>query len=393
MANSDSPVPAAPAQKFSVPAPFYWGVRTVHATAPALVAIGNLESKILSRKIANVKVDRPVYICGLPRAGTTISLQMLGEHPDVATHKYADFLLPYVPYAWNWFFPRVPVDAMRKPQPRIHRDRISITRDSAEMCEEMLWERFFPNLYNESTPSFLDGNTSNPAFEKFYREHIQKLLLSRQRSRYVSKAIMCVLRLQYLRKMFPDAKFLLYVRNPFDQVASLLKQDRIWDEIDRDDPRQIEIIEMTGHHEFGSRQVLSNVGNPEEVRNVRTLLNTGRKVRARATIWAYIYNFVLSQMDADPELAKAVCIVRYEDLCKDSFETIDRIIAHTGLAAEPFAPIRAAYAEKLSLPDYYKPNYDASELNDIVEATSTVAARFGYDVAALAGRATSPATP
>jgi hypothetical protein len=393
MANSDSPVPAAPQQKFSVPAPFYWGVRTVHATAPALVAIGNLESKILARKIAPIKVDRPVYICGLPRAGTTISLQMLGEHPDVATHKYADFLMPYVPYAWNWFFPRVPVDAMRDPVPRIHRDRISITRDSAEMCEEMLWERFFPDLYNESTPSYLDASTSNPAFEKFYREHIQKLLLSRGRSRYVSKAIMCVLRLQYLRKIFPDALFLLYVRNPFDQVASLLKQDRIWDEIDKDDPRQIEIIEMTGHHEFGMRQVLSDVGNPDQVREVRALLNAGRKVRARAIIWAYIYDFVLKQMAADPELAKAVCIVRYEDLCKDSFETIDRIIAHTGLAPEPFAPIRAAYAEKLSLPDYYKPNYDESELNDIVEATSSVAAQFGYDVAALAGRAATPVTP
>jgi hypothetical protein len=393
MANSDSPVPAAPQQKFSVPAPFYWGVRTVHATAPALVAIGNLESKILANKIAPIKVDRPVYICGLPRAGTTISLQMLGEHPDVATHKYADFLMPYVPYAWNWFFPRMPVDAMRKPVPRIHRDRISITRDSAEMCEEMLWERFFPDLYNESTPSYLDASTSNPAFEKFYREHIQKLLLSRKRSRYVSKAIMCVLRLQYLRKMFPDARFLLYVRNPFDQVASLLKQDRIWDEIDKDDPRQIEIIEMTGHHEFGMRQVLSDVGNPEQVKEVRGMLNSGRKVRARATIWAYIYDFVLKQMAADPELAKAVCIVRYEDLCKDSFETIDRIVAHTGLAPEPFAPIRAAYAEKLSLPDYYKPNYDESELNDIVEATSSVAAQFGYDVAALAGRSATPVTP
>jgi hypothetical protein len=393
MANSDSPIPAAPQQKFSVPASFYWGVRTVHATAPALVALGNLESKLLAGKIAGIKVDRPVYICGLPRAGTTISLQMLGEHPDVATHKYADFLMPYVPYAWNWFFPRVPVNTMREPVARIHRDRISITRDSAEMCEEMLWERFFPNLYDETRPSFLDGATSNPAFEKFYREHIQKLLLSRKRSRYVSKAIMCVLRLQYLRKMFPDARFLLYVRNPIDQVASLLKQDRIWDEIDRDDPRQIEIIEMTGHHEFGMRQVLSNVGNPEQVREVRGLLNAGRKVRARATIWAYIYDFVLGQMAADPELAKAVCIVRYEDLCKDSNETIDRIVAHTGLAADPFAAVRAAYAAKLSLPDYYKPNYDASELDDIVQVTSSVAARFGYDVAALAGRAATPVTP
>jgi hypothetical protein len=375
-----------PQQRFSVPAPFYWAVRTVHATAPAFVALGNLESMLLSRRLAAVSVDRPIYICGLPRAGTTISLQMLSEHPDVAAHKYADFLLPYVPYAWNWIFPKVPVDAMRKPVPRIHRDRISVTRDSVEMCEEMIWEHFFPGLCDESKPSFLDGSTSNPAFERFYRENIEKLLLVRGRRRYASKAIMCVLRMQYIRTIFPDARFLLYVRNPVDQIASLVKQDRIWDEIDRDDPRQIEIIEMTGHHEFGSRQILPNVGNPQEVREVRALLDAGRKVAARARIWAYVYNFVLRQIASDPGLKEAVCVVRYEDLCSDSTATIDRIVAHTGLAEEPFGATRAAYAEKLSFPDYYKPSFDAAELADIVATTAPVAEQFGYDVEAISKR-------
>ena len=150
------------------------------AGAPLFVGLGNLESKILARRLADVRVDRPVYICGLPRAGTTISLQMLSEHPDITTHKYADFLMPYTPYAWNWFFPKIPVDAMRKPVPRIHRDRIQVTRDSAEMGEEILWEHFFPYIHDEERVSVLDRNTSNPAFERFYREHLQKLLLSRR---------------------------------------------------------------------------------------------------------------------------------------------------------------------------------------------------------------------
>jgi hypothetical protein len=378
-------------QRFSVPAGFYWAVRTVHAGAPLFVGLGNLESQLLAGRIAATKVDRPVYICGLPRAGTTISLQMLSEHPDVTTHKYADFLMPYTPYAWNWLFPKVPVDAMRKPVPRIHRDRIQVTRDSAEMGEEILWERFFPFIHDESVVSVLDRNTSNPAFEKFYREHIAKLLMSRKRSRYVSKAIMCVIRMQYLQKMFPGARFLLYVRNPVDHVASLLKQDRIWDELDRDDPRQIEIIEMTGHHEFGQRQIMANLGDSETLRHIHELRAQGRNVRARATYWAYTYNFVLRQLASDPELAKAVCVVRYEDLCGQSGETIDRILAHTELAPEKFADVRATYVEKLSLPDYYRPKFDASELNDIVEVTHDVAGKFGYDVAEIASRAATPA--
>ena len=139
-----------------MPGPFYWSVRTVHAAAPLFVGLGNLESLMLSRSLATQRVDRPVYICGLPRAGTTITLQMLSEHPDVVTHKYADFLMPYMPWVWNNVFPRIPVDAMRKPVPRIHRDRIEVTRDSAEMGEEILWEHFFPFIHDETKYSVLD---------------------------------------------------------------------------------------------------------------------------------------------------------------------------------------------------------------------------------------------
>jgi hypothetical protein len=373
-------------QRFSVPTGFYWAVRGVHAAAPLFVSLGNLESTLLARRIAQMAVDRPVYICGLPRAGTTISLQMLSEHPDVVTHKYADFLMPYMPYVWNQVFPRIPVDAMRKPVPRIHRDRIEVTRDSAEMGEEILWEHFFPGIHEESQYSVLDGATSNPAFERFYSEHLRKLALVRGRTRYVSKAIMCVVRMQYLRRLFPDARFLLYIRNPIDHVASLIKQDRIWAELERDDPRQIEIIELTGHHEFGPHQVMANVGQPEVLHELRRLFDAGNVVESRARYWAYVYGFVAQQLDADPGLARQVCIVRYEDLCSDSLATIDRILGHTGLAAEPFAAARETYAKKLSFPDYYKPAFDGEQLAAIARATNDVARYFGYDVAALGQR-------
>jgi hypothetical protein len=373
-------------QKFSVPGPFYWSVRGVHAAAPLFVALGNVESQLLARRLAEQKVDRPVYICGLPRAGTTITLQMLSEHPDVVTHKYADFLMPYMPWVWNKVFPRIPVNAMRKPVPRIHRDRIEVTRDSAEMGEEILWEHFFPHIHSESNYSVLDASTSNPAFERFYSEHLRKLALVRGRDRYVSKAIMCVVRMQYLRKLFPDARFLLYVRNPIDHVASLIKQDRIWAEIEQSDPRQIEIIELTGHHEFGPKQVMANVGDPEKLREIRRLFDDGRWAQSRARYWAYVYGFVVKQLDEDPDLARQVCIVRYEDLCSDSLATIDRIIAHTGLEPSSFAATREAYGQKLSFPDYYKPSFDADALSEIVSATADVAKRFDYDVAAIANR-------
>ena len=390
MTTTQPETPGKAPQRFSVPGPFYWSVRGVHAAAPLFVVLGNIESQLLGRRLATQRVDRPVYICGLPRAGTTITLQMLSEHPDVVTHKYADFLMPYMPWVWNNVFPRIPVDAMRKPVPRIHRDRIEVTRDSAEMGEEILWEHFFPEIHDETTYCVLGGTTSNPAFERFYSEHLRKLALVRGRSRYISKAIMCVVRMQYLRRIFPDARFLLYVRNPIDHVASLIKQDRIWAELERSDPRQIEIIELTGHHEFGTRQVMANVGRPEELREIRRLFDEGAWAVSRARYWAYMYGFVGRQLDEDPELARRVCVVRYEDLCADSLPTIDRILEHAELDPAAFATARETYGKKLSFPDYYRPSFSADELAQIVAATGDVARRFGYDVAAIAQRVAAP---
>jgi len=389
MSAADSKKP----QQFSVPAPFYWSVLGVHAAAPLFVGLGNIESRMLARSLATQAVDRPVYICGLPRAGTTITLQMLSEHPDVATHKYADFLMPYMPWVWNKVFPMIPVNAMKEPVARIHRDRIQVTRDSAEMGEEILWEHFFPFIHDEKNYSVLDSSTSNRNFERFYSEHLRKLAIVRDRNRYVSKAIMCVVRMQYLRKMFPDARFLLYIRNPFDHVASIIKQDRIWKEIEESDPRQIEIIELTGHHEFGPNMMMANVGRPEELHEIRRLFDEGKWAISRARYWAYVYGFVAQQLQADPGLARAVCLVRYEDLCSDSGATIDRILAHTGLAPEKFAAAREAYTKKLSLPDYYKPSFDAAEIAEITSLTGSVAEHFGYDVGAIAQRIAESAQP
>ena len=321
-----------------MPAPFYWGVKGVHAAAPLFVTLGNLETKMLARRLAGQTVDRPVYICGLPRAGTTITLQMLSEHPDVVTHKYADFLMPYMPYVWNQVFPRIPVDAMRKPVPRIHRDRIEVTRDSAEMGEEILWEHFFPHIHDETNYSVLDGTTSNPAFEHFYVDHLKKLELVRGRNRYISKAIMCVVRMQYLRRIFPDARFLLYVRNPIDHIASMIKQDRIWAEIEKSDPRQIEIIELTGHHEFGPHQVMANVGNPDELREIRRLFDAGQWGLSRARYWAYVYGFVANQLQVDPgagAAASASCATRTSAPIRSRRST-----AFLGMPAWPPSPLR-----------------------------------------------------
>jgi hypothetical protein len=379
--SESTPHPPPNSEQFSVPAGFYWFVRSVNATTPLFIKLGQLESKFLASRIAATPIDRPIYILGLPRAGTTISAQMLSEHPDVTTHRYSDFVLPYIPWWWNRLFPKLPIKALRSPVERVNRDRLQVTRDSSEGVEEMIWLRFFDQLHDSSRSNVLDDSTLNSDFETFLKDHIRKLLLVRGRSRYVSKNNPCVTRMRYLRRIFPDARFLLYVRNPIDHAASVLKQDRLFSDLARDDQRLVRMNKMTGFHEFGPNYVPVNVGNDAITQEMCRCRDEGRQVRVRALQWASVFGFIIEQLKHDPELARAVCVVRYEDLCVKPEETIDRILAHTGLSPDAFTPMRIKYISKLSLPDYYRPNFSVEERAEIIALTKDVAEHFGYSLA------------
>ena len=72
-------------------------------------------------------------------------------------------------------------------------------------------------------------------FEAFYRTNIKKLLQSRKAERYLAKNNYNVSRMEYLLQLFPDTKFVVMIRNPFDHIASLAKQDAIFKEMEAND--------------------------------------------------------------------------------------------------------------------------------------------------------------
>src|SRR5690606_25057435 len=47
------------------------------------IRLGNLETRLVGGALAETAIDRPIYVCGLARSGTTILLETLAAHPDV----------------------------------------------------------------------------------------------------------------------------------------------------------------------------------------------------------------------------------------------------------------------------------------------------------------------
>lgn len=337
------------------------------------IGLGNMETRALADEIAPVAIEAPVYVTGLARAGTTIALEILASHPDVATHLYRDFPPVFTPYWWNWFVERSR-KAPAAPQERAHKDGIMITPDSPEAREEVIWMAFFETLHDPALSNVLDGDTDNPAFEAFYRDHIRKLLAARDRKRYLSKGNYNVTRIAYLHKLFPDARFVIPVRDPVWHIASLMKQHRLFSEGERGNDRALEYMRRVGHFEFGLDLRPINCGDSAKVHEIQALWEAGEDVRGWARYWAMVYGHVAEVLDENPALREAAMVLRYEDLCDRPEETMRRMMEHCGLAADE--EVIGAYAGKLKPPGYYNPDFSDGELDAIAEETADYVRRF-----------------
>ena len=335
--------------------------------------LGDWESRLLANRLAAVPIDRPVFIAGLARAGSTMLLRKLGELPEFTSHRYSDFPFLFTPYAWA-LLRRLSPASRQSPRERMHQDGIMVTAESPEAMEEVLWMAFFPHLHDPTRSNLLDERIQRPEFEAFLADHIRKLVLARGSERYVSKNNYNVSRLDYLARMFPDARFLLPVRRPVAHVASLMKQHLLFCRVQHGSESARRHLRLLGHFEFGLDRRPINPGDDDAIAGVEECWRRGEEALGWARYWALLYRHVVDRLEANAELAGRCLLVRYEDLCDRSLETMTAICVHIGMSA---ARARAL-AEGLRQPDYYAPQFTEQEHAAIVAETEAVAERLGY---------------
>jgi hypothetical protein len=365
--------------QFDFPAPMYF-IAKLTRSVPALAnTLHSLETSKFGKRLDSYQVDRPIYVTGVARAGTTITLEMLSKHPDVGNHRYLHMVMPYIPHWIQLIADKTPL--MLSPTERIHKDRIMVNRASPEAVEEIFWQRYFDNAMDESKSNIMGEEFSDPEFEIFYRDHIRKLLADQGASRYAAKNNYNVTRMEYLQKIMPDVKFIIVVRNPFSHIASLAKQDTIFSEVERQDPRLLDWTKIIGHREFGAAKVCINVGDTNLVREIREhWSNKNTYVKGWAKYWASLYAHVHKKLEQNQDLAKAALVVKYETLCEEPSATINRIFEHAELDVSKFKQ-KQEYVESLRPPSYYSVQYTDKERESIIKHTGPVAKLFDYDLA------------
>lgn len=235
--------------------------RTLHRLAFAGLglqkALADLEDHALVDQFEHVTAERPVFITSLPRAGTTLLLEVLSALPEFASHTYRNMPFVLCPILWDRISRGFRKESLLRE--RAHGDGMAIGYDSAEAFEEVVWTAFWGEKYLSDRIEPWSAADRDAAFELFLGNHMRKIVALRrvpngaaQPRRYVSKNNANIARLELLQVLFPECRIVIPIRDPRSQVRSLRRQHESFIAIHARDHFGLRYMEWLGHFEFGA---------------------------------------------------------------------------------------------------------------------------------------------
>ena len=190
-----------------------------------------LESKKFIYEKYRSKIEKPIFIIGVPRSGTTLVQAILSVHPDLAWMSQNDID--------NW------LSQTEKHQVINYYQWLKTNNKKIPTSDEALYvlgKNLGPGLKNFP---IIPGNSEIPIEgDHFWRKNfgveyvedvpldnkiaivkeIANIVEKKQKYRFVNKAPQNSMRMFALYKIFPDAKFINVVREPRAIISSMIKR-------------------------------------------------------------------------------------------------------------------------------------------------------------------------
>ena len=206
----------------------------------------DIELTIFKKKLELNNLKPHIFVCGLPRSGTTILMRYLYETKEFASLTYRDMPFVVLPNLWSKISNRIKSNPYKE---RIHDDKISINIDSPEALEEIFWRVKLQKNYiysNKLIEHTVDEFTINE-----FKNFISLILYKYKKKLYLSKNNNNLLRLESIIRTFPNCIILIPFRDPFQQANSLLNQHKHFTKIQSRDKFVKKYMTYLVHHEFG----------------------------------------------------------------------------------------------------------------------------------------------
>ena len=241
-------------------------------------------------KFKNHTIEKPIYVCGLARSGTTLLTHLLNYFKDLGSAQYKDMPFINTPLFWNLISNLY--YGKKEGFKRFHGDNMNIDLNSPDSFEEIYW-------LNK------DHN-----FEITYKNFIKKILFLRSSNRYLAKNNNLISRIEELERLFVNPKIIVIYRDPIKTVESLTKVNKkIYDSNDKKEISKY--LKYIGHNEFG---LYKNFQNPNKndtyLENTQLLWNNHKYYHAYMLEWIQISEYILSNLINN----KNIFILNYDDL-------------------------------------------------------------------------------
>lgn len=291
---------------------------------------------------------RPIFVTSLPRAGTTLLLQLLSRVSAVATHTYRDMPFVRAPILWNRLSRRF--RTVRKVEERAHGDGVMVDFDSPEAFEETVWLARFPEHYQDR--GILPWQRRAPGFSAELADHMRRIVVLRRGGvtptvRYLSKNNANIARTGLLRSAFPDGHVLVPIRDPLDQARSMHRQHLRFLTLHAKDPFVRRYMADIGHFEFGAlhRPILFEGMEPP------TLRYRPDRLEYWIGYWTAAYRHLAQQ--------NGITFVDHERFCQNGSRNLMQLCEAVGLSIDPIVTRRVA--------EQVKPRRDPEALDRMPE--------------------------
>lgn len=301
------------------------------------------------------EVDRPIFVVGVPRSGTTLIFNSFAVRPDLA----------WFTHHLNWM-PRWPsVTVLARLANRFPATRKSIARSDREQhwLEKLrigpaeaypVWRRHLGDRFLYET---LTNVRPTEAERDDIRDLFRKLLRYQNKPRFATK-ITGPGRIGFLSSIFPDAHFIHVIRDGRAVVRSL---------------RQVEFWRGTWRErEVAWRNALSS----EELERWR---GSGSSPLVLAALeWRALVRD--TRRDGEQLVPDRYAEVRYEDFIADPYVAIDELARFCGLppAAEPHEYISGRVAVR-DMNRQWADEFSGEELKLLEEVIGADLAALGYN--------------
>ncbi|MBK8050587.1 MAG: sulfotransferase [Anaerolineales bacterium] len=333
------------------------------------------ERIVLTPWAGRIPIDRPIFVVGPFRSGTTALEQILSSHPTVGVFWFytnVAYLAPVVGYYFLHLLSRLGLVDMQ-PQPYLHNPRLAFTPLSAFECE-WVWSQAGKDLWDPHCTDLTTGaDFLNPEFERMLRSIIQRHLLVQGRRRFLNKNPIHLLRLEYLHKLFPDARFVYIVRDPVETVLSHYRMVQRIAAIIQPHPQARLAVESGLHLDVLTPRIKTQqYAETLALEQIHPLLGIAHQ-------WRMMNLTAQASLRTNQALGRQVLQITYEALSRDPATVLAQVWQFVELEDTAAAAITTHAAGQLTPAPRARPTVEEARwLQAVQEIVAPAAAYFGY---------------